>query len=82
MNGKAHNQHEETTMEQYTITINERELATVLAALRFWQAKGGFEYCDNDDIADIATDCNNLEPMYAEEIDAFCETINCSPTAN
>lgn len=68
-------------MQHYKVEIDERELATILAALRYWQDRGGFEGCRNEYISDIATDCCNLEPMYEEEIDALCERINCAPDA-
>lgn len=55
-------------MQHYKTVIDERELATILAALRYWQARGGFESCENEDIADIATDCYNLEPMYVSTL--------------
>lgn len=55
-------------------TLNDpRALATVLAALRYWQREGlasaGHEQ-------DIATDSGSLAPMSAEEIDDLCESIN------
>lgn len=50
-----------------------RAVATILAALRFWQREGlhsgGHEH-------DIATDNETLIPMNAAEIDALCERIN------
>lgn len=51
--------------------INERELATVLAALRSWQERGdpgGFysEYFEE------------YEPLSEDEIDDLCERLNCS----
>jgi hypothetical protein len=56
--------------------LNNRELATVLAALRYWQREGlmssGGEH-------DVATDGDTLEPLTTEEIDALCERINGAP---
>ena len=49
-----------------------RELATILAALRFWQeqdAPPAHQY-------DIATDCGEFEPLDSDEIDALCERLN------
>ncbi len=50
-----------------------RQLATVLAALRFWQreglAAGGHEH-------DIASDGGALTPLTYDEINALCEEIN------
>ena len=52
--------------------LDDRELATILAALRFWQrwAKpDGTEW-------DIATDRGHLKAMTPEEVDDLCERIN------
>lgn len=50
-----------------------RELATVLAALRYWQREGwrseGHEH-------DIATCGDTLAPLNEGEIDAMCERLN------
>ncbi len=50
-----------------------RELATVLAALRYWQREGlrsaGAEL-------DIATDGDMLDPMNEAEIKILCEKLN------
>jgi hypothetical protein len=55
--------------------LDDRELATTLAALRELQdaelAWDGFAPQN-----DVATDGGRLEPMSAEEIDALCEEIN------
>jgi hypothetical protein len=58
--------------------MNERELATVLAALRFWQGI----YCDpgsdnrpDDDYPDHFCD---IVPLSEEEIDALCDKLNVS----
>ena len=57
------------------LIISERETATILAALRYWQREGsmsaGYE-------RDIETDFDRLKPLSAEEVDALCERINCS----
>jgi len=56
-----------------TPALDDRELATVLAALRYWQREGwisgGHEH-------DIATNGDTLEPLGADEIDALCERLN------
>lgn len=56
--------------------LNARELATVLAALRYWQREGwgssGHEH-------EIASDMDTLTPLEAHEIDALCERLNCEP---
>ena len=53
--------------------LDKRELATVLAALRFysecWDRIG-------NDINEIASDGGNVEPLYPDEIDALCERLN------
>lgn len=57
--------------------FSNRELATVLAALRFWQ-NGGMRGASCDDgIDDIATNGGALEPLNVDEIDALCERLNC-----
>lgn len=52
---------------------NPRNLATILAALRYWQREGvgsaGHEQ-------DIATDGGTLTALSADEIDELCEAIN------
>ena len=61
------------------LQVDEREFATVLAALRYWQAnnrqnaKRAPEY-------DIASDSGKLQPLGDLEIDELCERINCEPT--
>jgi hypothetical protein len=59
--------------------LRKRELATVLAALRFYQK----EDLDNEpDINDIATDGWTLDALTVAEIDSLCEELNCQPTRN
>ncbi len=59
------------------MALNNRELATILAALRYWQREGlmsaGAEH-------DIATDGDTLREMNADEIDSLCERLNTVPT--
>jgi hypothetical protein len=54
--------------------LDNREHATVLAALRYWQRKGLMD----DPVAelDIASDGGTLDPLAADEIDALCEGLN------
>lgn len=58
--------------------LNARELGTVLAALRYWQAtrksEGGL--WDSDTFEPIASDNGLQEPLDAGEIDELCERIN------
>ena len=50
-----------------------RELATVLAALRFWQGLTDMSIRIKDE---IATDNDRHVPLNDLEIDALCEKIN------
>ena len=55
--------------------MNQRELNTVLAALRYWQREGLFSSgCEHE----IACDGDVL-PLDSDEIDALCESLNCAP---
>jgi len=66
-------------------SLDNRELGTVLAALRAWQGMGtvlaAFRVWRgigqvSQAIQEIATDGGSLEPLNNEEIDALCERIN------
>src|SRR5258708_4900736 len=67
------------------VQLDSSELATVLAALRFWQkangdARGGAVVIEREEyeaIADIA--CEHGDALTASAIDTLCERINCSP---
>jgi hypothetical protein len=63
---------DETQLTQ-SFRFDRRQLATVLAALRYWKRKG---LSDCSDEMDIACDGGTLELMSAREIDALCEEIN------
>ena len=56
-----------------------RQLATILAALRYWQREGimsgGHEH-------DIASDGDTLKPLTADEIDDLCEELNTQDAAS
>jgi hypothetical protein len=62
--------------------IDIRELSTVLAALRYWQASGCRPAMSDDErrracaIQTIATNGETLVPLDAEEIDVLCERLN------
>jgi hypothetical protein len=58
------------------VTLNERELATVLAALRAYQNVQQHEALAPE-IAEIATNGGRLPLMDDSEIDDLCESINC-----
>jgi hypothetical protein len=68
------------------INLNDREHATVLAALRYWQAllaKG--EPPTGEQLQtiyhDIATNDGDVVPLDAPAIDELCEHLNCFPEA-
>jgi hypothetical protein len=52
--------------------LSRREVATILAALRYWQGdtdedeRDGYDHFEDD-----------ITPLDDDEIDALCETINC-----
>lgn len=54
--------------------INNRELATILAALRYWQREG---MMSGGHEQDIACDDGEFAPLNADEIDGLCERLNC-----
>lgn len=57
-----------------------REIATILAALRFWQAApDGWKAAR---FMDIATDGGEIKPLTAAEIDRLCEAINSNVEAD
>lgn len=66
------------------LNINERQQATILAALRKWQAEvtddrdmeSGDQLSCSLELADIATNGEAFPPMGDGEIDALCEGIN------
>ena len=62
------------------LLVNERELATILAALRFHQAEDlqAGRILDHA-IRDIATDGGKFEPLDAEEVHDLCERLNLGP---
>lgn len=64
----------EAAQPEVADTESRRRLATILAALRFWQAAP-------DDwkaarFMDVATDGGEIEPMSSDQIDRLCEEIN------
>jgi hypothetical protein len=58
--------------------LTERELATVLAALRYWQQ----DLADNEDEGPISQEhfTETVTPLTVDEIDQLCERLNCSPS--
>jgi hypothetical protein len=57
------------------VKLNNRELATVLAALRYWQR--GL----TDVVRAEAEHFDNCEPLTDPEIDALCERLNFGDTS-
>jgi hypothetical protein len=58
--------------------MTERELATVLTALRYWQAALPESV---EGYRDIATDGDRFEPLSADEIDELCVKLNCGESS-
>lgn len=63
------------------IEIDERELGTILAALRHWQEtsegwEGGLIVTEEIPTSDIATDGGKFSALTPSEIDVLCERIN------
>jgi hypothetical protein len=54
--------------------MNDRELATVLAALRYWQTD--LEQYGTDDLIDAAGHFAEHTPLTPDEIDELCERLN------
>jgi hypothetical protein len=64
-------------MSQHIISVDATELATILAALRFYQREGQGDPSNRlDDIHVIATDGETQISLDTEGIDALCERIN------
>lgn len=53
--------------------LDSRQLATILAALRYWQREG---FMSSGHEMDIATDGGILRPLNGAEIDLLCERLN------
>ena len=63
------------------LLISRRELATILAALRFHQDENlqGQNEIPDQIIKDIASDGGFFRPLNYTEVDQFCERINLYP---
>ena len=61
------------------LLANDRELATILAALRFHQAENlqGMGEILDQAIREIATDTGKLTPLDFHEVEDLCEKLNC-----
>ncbi len=67
-------------MSQLTITVDEAEHATILAALRYYQENGqGDPSNRSDDIHAIAAPDHVMSSLDDDGIDALCERINVVP---
>ena len=74
------------TLEQLRPSITERELGTILAALRYWQHvmdisrknAGELSYDQWQMIHDIATSDGRFKVLSTQEIDALCDRMNTS----
>ena len=66
--------------KQFALVVDGRELATILAALRFHQDENLRAGPDIPDrvIKDIATDGGSLKPLNFNEVGRLCEQINTS----
>ena len=67
------------------LEVSDREFATMLAAIRYWQREGLSsdkygELATPEPENDIATDGGTHEPLDENEIDELCESINYEPT--
>lgn len=63
---------------EYTVTLSNQDIGTILAALRFYQLKGGYQALQRNDLEDIATDDGEFDALGSDEIDRLCERINCT----
>ena len=70
--------------KEFTLTVDRRELATILAALRFHQDENlriGPDIPDQA-VKDIAADCGSLRPLDFDEVSRLCERINLGDEAH
>ena len=70
--------------KQFALVVDGRELATILAALRFHQDENlriGREIPDRV-IKDIATDSGSLKPLDFKDVSRLCERINTCDKAD
>jgi hypothetical protein len=76
--GTASRQSAQVVPEAMLLRVDQRELATILAALRFHQdenLQGGGEIPDRV-VDDIATDGGTLKPLNFGEVDRLCQRLN------
>lgn len=67
-----------TAKGRFRIQVNRRELATILAALRFHQDENlqGGEPIPDKVVGDIATDDGTLKPLDSGEVNRLCQSLN------
>jgi hypothetical protein len=59
------------------VNLTDREVATILAALRYWQQ----DLAANDEVRICQEHFDDKNtPLTVEEIDELCERINCGPS--
>ncbi len=64
-------------MSYHQQLFTKRQLATILGALRAYQASPPFaREIDMIAVGDIVSDGSTITPLTDEEIDAFCEALN------
>lgn len=61
------------------LNVTDRELSTMLAALRLWQLPLGTVAGPNHELMGIATSGGEVESLDAPEVDELCERLNCPP---
>jgi hypothetical protein len=80
MNNPDHPDHPDSPDSrcQFTFRVDQRELATILAALRFHQdenLQGGGDIPDKA-VSNIATDGGTLQPLDFAEVEGLCQRLN------
>lgn len=61
--------------------LNDRQHATVLAALRYYQIQNIRDpYSISWDLRQIADNCGQVVPLDDKEIDELCERLNATPS--
>ena len=58
--------------------LSDRELATVLAALRYWQQDLDTQDSNDEGSGPISPHFDEHEPLTSDQIDALCERLNTS----
>ena len=64
--------------KRFVLTVDDRELATILAGLRFHQDENlriGSGVPDSA-VKEIVADCGSLKPLDFDEVDELCERVN------